>query len=211
MDRGGKGMLLGDSNDFQEYAKNYYGVESKMQSVDLKKVSAENEVTHKVVHEEVKKTEANINPLNFTISNPESPLLYYIINEILNKNLFGSKDIFVRLYTQNKSAELEGVKMEIEDLASKYLRNIKIVHTAEEAFTNCDFALLLDELELIPSNTEDLEQQYKNPYISLSKQLDEYAKATCKILISPYESRNEIYALVNLTGSNLKKINPKKI
>lgn len=39
MDRGGKGILIGGANEFQEYAWGYYGIKSPLQTSDVKKVS----------------------------------------------------------------------------------------------------------------------------------------------------------------------------
>ncbi|RNA34195.1 malate dehydrogenase 1B [Brachionus plicatilis] len=210
LDRGGKGILLGDANAFQEYALNYYGVKSELTSNDLTKIGSENENTFQIVEQEHKQVLASINPFNLTISNPESPALYYIINEILNENLF-SKDVFIRLYTKNRTKNIDGISMEIEDLASPHLRSIKVVQDPAEAFKECDFAIILDELdESIGKDEETNLEKFNNPYISLAKDIDQNAKPTCKILISPFGSRNETCALVNLVSKCLKRINPKK-
>ncbi len=207
MDRGGKGMLLGDANDFQEYAKNYYGVTSEVTSNDLRKISLENEKTHKIIEEEKIKELSKIQPLILTISNPDVNVLYYIMNEILNGSVFGHTDISIRLYNTKKEDEknIEGIKMEIEDLASTKLRDIKIVKNAEKAFTNCDFIIIFDELK--PNNDE--ENTFYNPYISLAREINKFAKSSCKILITPFKSRSEIYALCTLFSQNLKRINSK--
>ena len=207
-------MLLGDANDFQEYARDYYAVSSdqpRLKNVtvisdDLKKVSIENEQTYKIVEEEERKVKSSIKPLNVTITNPEAPVVYFIMNEILNGSVFGKKDVFIRLYADAKTSNLDGIRMEIEDLSSSKLRNIKIATTLEEAFTNCDYALLFDEL----SKTKESSNSYYNPYIHLAKEIDKYAKPSCKILISPFISRSETYALVNVFARYLKTIDAKK-
>lgn len=211
LDRGGKGILLGDGNAFQEYALTYYGIKSELTSNDLTKIGTENENTFQIVEEEKKKVLASINPFNLTISNPESPALYFIINELLDENIF-SKDIFIRLYCENRTENIDGILMEIQDLASPYLRNIKVVQDSAEAFKDCDFAIILDDLnEKIDTNNEESDlEKYKNPYINLAKAIDQNARQNCKVLISPFNSRNETYALVNLVSKYLKRINPKK-
>ena len=210
LDRGGKGILLGDANAFQEYAFTYYGFKNELPSEILTKIGSENENTFHVIEQENKKILASINPFNLTISNPDSPAIYFIINELLNENIF-SKDIFIRLYCKNRTQNVDGVLMEIEDLASPQLRSIKIFEDPVEAFKECDFAIILDDLDepIVEDEENDLEK-YKNPYINLAKTIDQNAKNDCKILISPFNSRNEIYALVNLVSKYLKRINPKK-
>ncbi len=193
-------MYLGDANDFQEYARDYYGVVSELNSDDLKKISAENTKTHKIVEEEKRAEIESIQPFTLTITNPESPIVYYVINEITSGAVFGAQnEISLKLYAKEPSSNIEGVRLEIEDLASDKLRYISIVKTAKEAFTNCDFVLALDEVV----------DQSENPYVRLAHEIDEYAKPTCKILVSPYESASQTYAIVNVVAHNLKKINPK--
>ena len=92
--------------------------------------------------------------------------------------------------------------MEIEDLASPNLRYLKIHEQAAGAFTDADYIILFDELQ--PENEESA--TFKNPYVTLAKQIDEYAKRTCKILISPLESRSETYGLVNVFSRHLNRI-----
>lgn len=212
VDRGGKGMLLGDTNDFLEYTKGYYGISTELTSSDFKKISAENEKTNQIINEERKKVLSRIKPIVVTITNPESPALYYVIPEFLNGNVFGqSNDVVIRLYSEKNSKKLEGLRMEIEDLAGINMRNIKIYNDPEHAFKDSDFAVLLDELQ--STDEQDVNNtlsEYYNPYVSLAKDIDEFAKKSCKILITPHKSRSEIYALVNVFSKYLKRIDPKK-
>jgi hypothetical protein len=201
--RGGKGMYLGDGNDFQEYARDYYGITSELDSNDLRKISSENEKTYEIVAEEKRQIKESIKPFVLTITNPESPVLYYIINDIVNGKTFGSEnEISLRLYTNNKNnlSSIQGIRMEIEDLSSDKLRFINVYQDSKSAFENTDFAIVLDEL-----NASDKQ----NPYTQLSLDIDEYAKKTCKILITPYESHKEIYSIVNHFAKQLKNINAK--
>ncbi len=200
-------MLLGDANDFQEYAKNYYGISNELTSIDLRKISSENEKTHKILEEEKQKSLSKIQPLILTVSNPDVNVIYYMINELLNGGVFGDNELSIRLYNTNIEDEknIEGIKLEIEDLASMKLRDIKIVKNAEKAFTNCDFIIIFDELK----SNNDEENTYYNPYISLAKDVNKYAKSSCKVLITPFKSRSEIYALCTLFSQHLKRINSK--
>lgn len=203
VDRGGKGMLIGDVNDFLEYTKGYYGISTELTSEDLRKISAENANTYGIIKREQQQEEENIKPLIITITNPESIVLDFLLPEILNGNTFGkSNEIAIRLYSPENSEQLLGLKMEIEDLASPNLRYLKIHEQAAGAFTDADYIILFDELQ--PENEESA--TFKNPYVTLAKQIDEYAKRTCKILISPLESRSETYGLVNVFSRHLNRI-----
>lgn len=203
-------MYLGDTNDFLEYAKGYYGVSTDFTSNDFRKISSENEKTNQIINEERRKTLAKIKPIIVTITNPSSSALYYVIPEFLNGNVFGkSNDVLIRLYAERNSSDLQGLRMEIEDLAGDNLRNIRVYDDSEEAFKDADFAILLNELEPTDNSAGAL-NEYFNPYISLARDIDEYAKKSCKILITPHRSRSEIYALVNVFSKHLKRIDVKK-
>lgn len=41
VDRGGKGVLIGGANEFQEYAWGYYGIKSQLYTSDVTKVRQE--------------------------------------------------------------------------------------------------------------------------------------------------------------------------
>jgi hypothetical protein len=203
VNRGGKGMYLGDHNDFQEYARDYYGSVSELNSNDLNKIAAENKKTYKIVEEEKRQVADSIRPFTVVITNPESAIGYYIVNEVTSGAIFGAEnEISIRLYSRNPSSNSDGLRMEIEDLASDKLRFISVASTAHEAFSDCDFVIALDELS-------SAEQGAENPYISLAQEIDEFAKPSCKILITPYESSAQTYAIVNVVAKQLKRVNAK--
>lgn len=215
LDRGGKGMLIGDANDFQEYAKQYYGVSSTLTSEKLRLISKENEQTYKILEQERLEVLARIKPLHVTISHASSPVAYHIITDIVNGGIKGfERDIKIKLFEKEYSRELEGFQMEIEDLASMGLRNVTIVNDEESAFASADLIILLDELVNLNREKYELPKrviaQYFNPYVELAKSIDKYAKETCKILISPLDSHSQIFGLVTVFVSNLSRINGKE-
>lgn len=221
--RGGKPMLLGDANDFQEYVRNYYsylGPVAKLTSNDLRKISVENEATHELDEAEKLAIEDKIRPLILTITNPSSPVVYYFVNELLDGTVFGPKrDLEIRLYCDPKKPEtvgvLKGLKMEIEDLASENLRRVRIATNGQEAFENSDFVILLNELDEEKENSanEDEDATNKsctNPYVELAKVIDKYVKTTCKILVTPFGLRRETYLVTNSFGKELRRIDARK-
>jgi hypothetical protein len=217
VNRGGKEMLLGDVNDFQEYVKGYYDIVLNLTSNDLKAISNENQHVYEEIREEFEKERNNIRSIKLTISYPESAAFYFAMAQLLNGNVFGQNELLIDLYLYSRSgsASLEGVKMEIEDLASSKLRSIRIVNNCEEAFKNCDFVLIFDELIFNDSKFHDESQPevgnfskiYSlNTYIELAKSIDKFAKPSCKILITPFGSRFQISLLTNLVGKYLQNI-----
>jgi len=200
-------MLLGGINDFLEYTNGYYGISTELTSEDLRKISAENERNLTLVNEELESKLQSIKPLIVTITNPESSVLPFIIPEILNGNIFGQvNEIEIRLFTFYTD-RLKGLKMEIEDLASSKLRSLKLFKTEKEAFKDSDYVILLDELISTPDTLDDI---FQNPYTNLAKNIDQFAKTTCKILITPLEYRSETYALVETFCQHLERIDRTK-
>ncbi len=197
-------MLLGGINDFLEYTSGYYGISTDLTSEDLRKISAENERNHELIVKELKLQSLSIKPLVITITNPESLVVPFIIPEMLNGNIFENvDDIEIRLFTAN-TERLKGLKMEIEDLASSKLRSLKLFKSEREAFTDCDYVILLDDLISDSDTTDGI---YQNPYTSLAKNIDQFSKSSCKILISPFWSRSETYSLVETFSQHLERIN----
>lgn len=90
-------MLLGDHNDFLEYSKGYYGISTELTSEDLRKISAENESTHTLIQKELERERDNIKQCIVTITNPETPVLNFLLPDILNGNVNIS---FLRLLTK---------------------------------------------------------------------------------------------------------------
>ena len=57
---------------------------------------------------------------------------------------------------------------------------------------------------------DDADVSYFNPYLSLAKDIDQFAKLTCKIIVTPFGQRDQIYQLTNFFGKHLKRIDSKK-
>jgi cellobiose-specific phosphotransferase system component IIB len=209
IDRGSKGVLIGDANDFQEYAHHYYGITSSLLSNDLRKISKENEKAYQFNLETERQIQESIKLINITISNPETEIVYIIISEILNGSIFGASiNVNLRLYCEKRSNQLNGILMEIEDLASSNLQSIQIFDKKEDAFKDCDLAILFNELNELKDAATD--RIFINPYIELAKVIDEYAKANCRILVTPFQSRQECYGIVNTMSKHLKRIDPQQ-
>ncbi len=140
-------------------------------------------------------------------------MTYHIVTQILNGAIQGfDKDLKITLFDNaHNLTELEGVRMEIEDIASSSLRNVEIETNEERAFKKADLIILLDELVNLNLEKHELKPpviaRYHNPYIKLANLIDEFAKETCKILISPLESHSQIFGLVSLFVRNLNRIN----
>ena len=187
-----------------------------MTSYDLRKISAENEETLRIIEKERQELQDKIKPLYITISHASSLVTYHIVSKILEGAIQGfDRDIKLKLYEKESSSELEGVRMEIEDLASVGLRSVEIETDAEKAFNKADLIILFDELEnLHIQNNEEkppILATYYNPYIKLALLIDTHAKEDCKILITPHESHSKIFGLVSIFMNNLRRLNKENV
>jgi hypothetical protein len=169
-------MLIGDSNDFQEYAKSYYNIYSSLKSDDLLKISQENQTAFDLAENELSEQMSRIKPFVITISNATNPIAYHIIPKLVELFTRTNTDIKVNLFERNLvlTEKLYGIRMEIEDLAADSLRSIRICENENEAFNDCDLIILLDEFEELDMEADSHAQSKKyiigkfyNPYVDL--------------------------------------------
>lgn len=149
IDRGGKGVLIGDANDFQEYAKAYYNVEVEMDSSDMLMIAEENKATKDLTDQEELNYQALSHPIIVCITNAASPICYHLLNSLTSGYVF-TKDteVTVRLLvTLPKDIDkVKGYTMEAEDLAHGMLKEVSICTSPHEAFDGCSVIILLDSI-----------------------------------------------------------------
>lgn len=187
VDRGGKGVLIGGANEFQEYASGYYGIQSDQVSNDMIQISKENKQYKIDVDKEEEEFRGTSQPLHVCITCAASPVCYAIINAIGKGEVFGtSTEVALHLVdTNDKLEELEGLKMEGEDLAYNLLREITITSDVKKAFQNCSAIVLLDDLKQNPN--EDKASWVKrnaSHFSAYAKTINEVAQKNVKVLIS---------------------------
>ena len=224
IDRGGKGVLIGGANEFQEYAKGYYGIESELVSTDMQKISDEN-LQYKVdIDEEEAAFKAKSKPLRICITNASSPVCYCLLNSVGRGEVFGANnELIIRLYDSSENMEmLEGLKMELEDLAYGLVRGIEILTDVKTAFENCDGIVLLDELLQGDKSKEDWINSNAETYTNYAKIINEVSKKTVKVLLAgsgplnfnaymmiknaPSVPRQNIVALSRMTENRYKAV-----
>ncbi|KAK6970038.1 malate dehydrogenase 1B [Biomphalaria glabrata] len=187
IDRGGKGVLIGGANEFQEYVKAYYDVESEMTSYEMRMVAAENKKTKDELDEEEKYFKSLSNPVNVCITNAASPVCYHLLHSISTGQVLGPKVELVIHLLVNSEEDLEqvmGTAMEAEDLALSLLRDVKVFTEAEEAFKDCQIIIFLDEIQ----RQEDMTMrkwyiQYMALFTFYGEIIDKKALRNCKVLV----------------------------
>ncbi|ESO90176.1 hypothetical protein LOTGIDRAFT_123956 [Lottia gigantea] len=188
LDRGGKGVLIGGANEFQEYVKGYYSISSDLTSDDMRKISQENKKMKAELDKEEAEFKAQSKPLHVCISNASSPIAYHLINSLASGETFGpSTEITLRLYDENleHSELLSGLKMEAEDLCHDLLRGVTVTSDPSEAFTNCSAIILIDNLyQQTDESRQDWLKRNAEHYTNYAKIINQVAKKNVKILIA---------------------------
>ncbi|XP_038058245.1 putative malate dehydrogenase 1B [Patiria miniata] len=187
IDRGGKGVLIGGSNEFQEYASGYYGITSKQMSSDMTKISAENMETKLLVTAEEEYEKSLSNPLHVCITNAASPVAYHLVHEIARGDVLGKdNEISIKLLADVDSIKsVEGMKLEMEDLACPLLRNIVVTADVKHAFKDASIVIFLDEIAR-PDNMEKEDWLKLNAevFTSYAKVLNEFALSEVKAIVA---------------------------
>ncbi|XP_064606859.1 putative malate dehydrogenase 1B isoform X2 [Liolophura sinensis] len=187
IDRGGKGVLIGGANDFQEYASGYYGLSSDLLSSDMRKIAEENQQTKIEVDEEEKLLKSQSNPLHVCITNASSGVSYGMINTIAQGDVFGkTTEVSLHLLAADDRLDyLEGTEMEALDLAQGLLREVIVTSNTHQAFSDCSVILLLDEIPCEPDCEKSTWLQKNAEYFSnYAKIINEVAKPNVKVMLA---------------------------
>ncbi|XP_042301402.1 putative malate dehydrogenase 1B isoform X2 [Sceloporus undulatus] len=155
LDRGGKGLLLGGFNEFMEHAQHYYGITSKMRTAEMLLIAKENLQTRIDVDKEEEELKSLINPLHIWINSASLNVCYHLIPLLTNGEIFGMEtEVSIHLLDRSSCQEiLQGVVMEVQDLASPCLRSVSLHSELNEAFLEADVIILFDDIlqETIPT------------------------------------------------------------
>jgi malate/lactate dehydrogenase len=148
IDRGGKGMLIGGANEFQEYVACYYGLQSDFTSDDSLKVAAENLNVQEEEDATIRSMKASIKPVNVCITTAASPAGYAFVSAVASGAVFGRDTrLSLRLCdADDKRSALSGVAMEVVDLASGSVHDASVDSDPTQSFADCDVIVLLDDV-----------------------------------------------------------------
>ena len=187
VDRGGKGMLIGGANDFQEYSAGYYGVTSSFTSTDMKKIAIENLAIKHEMDEEERLFRLKSKPLHVCITNASSPVCYHMISGIASGQVLCENDeVALNLYDCEEQMEhLRGSELEAFDLAYPLLRKVTVTSDVREAFTDCSVIVLLDEL--LQGEDESKETWLKRNhdyFVNYAKIINEVARKDVRVILA---------------------------
>lgn len=144
VDRGGKGLYVGGVEEFERYAAHYYDVAPSTDAGSEESISMEN-ASSLASEQLLKQSTLAVKPLTVAISNAGSPVAYHLAHLLATGAVFDSAcRLQVNLLdTPDQLSTLQGVAMEMEDLASPLLSAVNVSLSPEEAFASCDLVFLL--------------------------------------------------------------------
>ncbi|XP_062236476.1 putative malate dehydrogenase 1B [Platichthys flesus] len=147
VEQGGKGMLLGGFSDFVQHCQEYYNITSDMTMDTMLSIAAENLEAKLLLMEEEKHRLSLIKPLHLWISSALSPTSHFLIPNLLSAKVFPLASVISLhlLDLEGDEEDLQGLKMEAEDLAIPMLHQVTVHTDLEQAFQGADVILLLDE------------------------------------------------------------------
>ncbi|KAG9332939.1 hypothetical protein JZ751_014034 [Albula glossodonta] len=147
VDRGGKGLLLGGFSDFLEHVKEYYGITSDMSTAVMLEIAAENLQTAELCMEEEERFRSLSQPQHIWISSALNPTCYHLIPLLCDPGVLPDKPaLWLHLLEVEGSEEaLEGLRMEVEDLALPRLQQVSTHTCLDQAFLQACVVILLDE------------------------------------------------------------------
>lgn len=186
IDRGGKGVLIGGANEFQEYAQGYYGIESQLLSDDMNKIAKENLQCKTEIDKEEKEYRDLSQPINICVTNASSNVCYSLLGSLCRGEVFGEDvEMVVHLFDNTGKQEyLEGVKMEVQDMAYGLVRGVKVDTDVKDAFRDCSAIILLDEILQGSKTKEEWIKENCKHFVNYAKVIDEVAKKSVKVLVA---------------------------
>ena len=195
VDRGGKGLYMGGSSEFFDYAKHYYNL-SPVAKADLARaVAAENCLTEKVIRtEKLAWRQLQNDPLFVCVSNAGSAQAYHFLERLVSGEVCPSNfSIIISLLVNDRKMSsqewqvAEGVAMEMMDCAKGALRSVTVTSDPARAFAKCSAVFLLDEPT---ESSETCLKQY-------ASRMEEYASAIDQCC------RSEVFVAVSGSHANL--------
>lgn len=156
-----------------------------MNSFDMLTVSAENKMTKDAHDEEERAFNALSQPVHVCITNAASTTCYYLLKILSSGQILGPDiELTIRLLVlpAQDVDQVRGVAMEAEDLAHGLLREVKIFTDPEEAFEDCSYIIILDNIHKIGMEAVkdwlDRNAEFFTNYASI---INRKALKTCKV------------------------------
>lgn len=146
IDRGGKGLYLGGLQEFEQYASHYHGISPSTTQELEEAIARENQDTLLSLKLE-QENAPKIEPLRVCVTNASSQIAYHLMQQIATGRVYGDNSVVaIHLYDSDteKREELEGVALELVDLASPLLYEARVAGSVKDAVDSVSMAFILD-------------------------------------------------------------------
>ena len=174
LDRGGKGLYLGGLSEFEQYARHYYDVVVETDTLSEQKIAAENLDSLKALELE-RQTLPKVEPLRLCITNATSETAYHLASQIARGGVGGEEALALQLLdSADNLPQLEGIAMELTDLAAPHLVRVQVTSSIQEALNSVSIAFILDYPHQV------LEQRQEEPASSNQEENRELASSALR-------------------------------
>ncbi|XP_055494785.1 putative malate dehydrogenase 1B [Leucoraja erinacea] len=187
VDRGGKGSLLGGFNEFMEYVQGYYGYVSDMQTDHQIKTGKENFMNSIIEQDELSAKKRQIKPMSIWISGALHTACSILIPILISGEIFGENQLINLSLLDNEGSMslLNGLQMEVEDMACPLLHKVSAQNSLRKAFMDADIIIILDDIAL--DENQPIEDSYKdivNLYQDIGVRIDTFAKSGVRVIVA---------------------------
>ncbi|EFA05309.2 putative malate dehydrogenase 1B [Tribolium castaneum] len=181
---GGKKYLIGGLGEFWEYLYDYYGFQSRMSKDDLKKIMADNLLIASLKQECQVHTISIIGCSNSSVLQPHIYELQQCFDE-------GQETLLeIKLYDQRlDDPDEEDVMLEVIDEIRDTLKcvpqNLHIVLSQEEAISNCDLLIIVQDYSRKSGEDIDLWlDRCRKSMVLLADDVNHFAKRSLRIVLN---------------------------
>ena len=137
-------MYLGGLSEFEQYARHYYDVVVETDTLSEQKIAAENLDSLKALELE-RQTSPKVEPLRLCITNATSETAYHLASQIARGGVGGEEALTLQLLdSADNLPQLEGIAMELTDLAAPHLVHVQVTSSVQEALNSVSIAFILD-------------------------------------------------------------------
>lgn len=150
VDRGGKGVLIGGSNEFEEYAYGYYGVTIDLDGKSMRIIAFENQTNKFELDDEERDRIRNEIFIKVCITNACNPVCFSLVDALLSGEIFGNEKISLCLLDNDPERidDLQDIADNIQDMAYGLLYlSVLATSDCEKAFEGTRIVIFLDDIE----------------------------------------------------------------
>ncbi|XP_078259770.1 putative malate dehydrogenase 1B isoform X2 [Rhinoraja longicauda] len=170
-----------------EYVQGYYGYISDMETDTMIKTAKENFKTSIMEQDELSVKKRQIKPMSVWISGALNTACSILIPILISGELFGEAQLINLNLLDNEGSMslLNGLQMEIEDMACPLLYHVSVQNSLRKAFMDADIIIILDDIA--PDKNQPIEDSYKdivNLYQDIGALIDTFAKSGVRVIVA---------------------------